>query len=215
MIAEKLFNLVVEQMIRRYKTERLERKSELMKKHRADDVLFVHELVQCPLKRVYAAKYPDIEDASIYNPRFVVGQMIEDAAKLYLSSEMDLEDRTFEKVVEVNGRKIVVAGSMDAYVSDGNAIEIKYLTGLYNTPHEHHVKQLAIYLNLAGLQKGELLQISPEGIKSVEVGPISDEELLAAVDNALRLGEAPLWDWECRLCWYEFLCNRSLAREKK
>jgi CRISPR-associated exonuclease Cas4 len=214
MIAETLFRIVLSQMVERYRAEREARRRELLNKYRSE-VVFVHELVQCPLKRIYSARYRAIDEASLYNPRFIVGQMIEDAAKLHLSSEIDLESRNVEKLIEVDGQRVVVAGSIDAYSSGHGAIEIKYLTGLYNTPHDHHIKQLAIYLNLAGLQKGELLQISPEGIKSVEVSPISDDELARMVRNTLTGETAPLYDWECKLCQYEFICPRSVAREKR
>jgi len=214
-IGEIVFNTVVEQMIEKYRERRADRRRELAKKYGADDVVFVHELVQCPLKREFAAKYPEIDAASMYNPRFVVGQLIEDAVKLHLSSKMDLEEGYFDMVLEVGGKKIVVAGSSDIYIAGDSVVEVKYLTGMYSAPHDHHIKQLSIYLLLGGLDSGQLLQVSPEGIKSVEVGPATEEELEKMVENLLNKTVAPLYEWECKLCPYEFLCSRSVARERR
>jgi len=209
---DRFLRRLFDEMERRYRVEREEWRAELREKYGAP-VLFVHELVECPKKREMRLRFPEIELASTYNPRFVVGWLIEEGVRRVLGVGED--QRRWERLVETQDLRAVVAGSIDARDPEtGRPIEIKYLTSLYNAPHEHHELQLSIYLWGVGEPEGELWMISPEGAIFLPVSAASDEAVIQLVSNALRAERAPMWQWECDHCQFEKFCPSSASRRR-
>jgi len=176
-------------------------------------VIFVHELLQCPLKQDFAQKFPEVEMASLYNSRFVVGYLIEEAVKK-LTGARELE---CYRIVETQNGSYVVAGTADAFLEkEDTIIEVKYLTGLYGSPHTHHILQLQLYLYLSGKSRGELWMFSPEGAFAYPVEPANDQQVAELVESYLAKNPTPKWEWECeRGCVFEEWCGSSLRKVRK
>jgi CRISPR-associated exonuclease Cas4 len=195
----------------RYRIKREVYRRELHEKHKLP-VIFVHELLQCPLRQDFAQKFPEVEMASLYNSRFVVGYLIEEAVKK-ITGARELE---CHRIVETQNGKYVVAGTADAFLEEEDAIlEVKYLTGMFGAPHEHHILQLQLYLYLSGKKKGELWMFSPEGALFQPVEPASEQQVAELVESHTAKNPAPKWEWECTHCLYEEWCVSSLRKVRK
>jgi CRISPR-associated exonuclease Cas4 len=166
------------------------------------------------LKQGFAQKFPEIEMASLYNSRFVVGWLIEEAVKKLMGAK----ELKCHRIVETQSGRYVVAGTADAFLEEEDTvIEVKYLTGMFGAPHEHHILQLQLYLYLSGKKKGELWMFSPEGSFAQPVEPASEQQVAELVESHVAKNPAPKWaDWECaKGCVYEEWCGSSLRKVKK
>ena len=209
---ERFLRKLFDDMEQRYRVLREERRAELQEKYKTP-IFFVHELLECPHKREMRLKFPEIEVASMYNPRFVIGWLIEEGVKRILGVKED--QHYWERQVMVNGKTITIAGSIDSRDPEtGKVVEIKYLSSLFNTPHEHHVIQLRIYLWGVGEPEGELWMFSPEGSVFIPVEAMDDGEVASLVASALSGDRIPMWPWECDLCGYERFCSYSMSRRR-
>lgn len=91
--------------------------------------------------------------------------MIEEALKQRFKNE---GESTFARELSIDGKSYIVSGTADMIGPETKTpIEVKYQTALKDEPKEHHVLQLRLYLWLLNAEKGELLYVSPEGIKSI------------------------------------------------
>jgi len=174
-------------------------------------LLFVHELCECSHKRKMRQRFPEIERAETYNPRFVVGQLIEEALKHRFQNEGNY-NHTKELVVD--GKTYVISGMVDIIDPETNTpIEVKYQTFLQGKLYEHHVLQLRLYMWLVNAKRGELLYVSPEGIKSFIIRkPLTDRKII----ELIREEKTPRWtEWECYYCSYQQFCNRSNCKHRK
>ncbi|MEM2365648.1 MAG: hypothetical protein ABIM44_04955 [candidate division WOR-3 bacterium] len=205
-VVDRFLQEIFDDMILKYRIDRDEWIKELSKL--GDEVFSVHELVECSHKRVMREKFPDIERASIFNPRFIVGWLIEEAVKARLG---DGKEHKHYKIIEVDGKRYVISGFIDCVTKDGTVVEIKFLSGLYGSPHTHHILQLSLYLWILGKEEGELLEISPEGTVGITVKAATDETVIDLIKNP----KIPRWDFECQSCNFESFCAYSKTRERK
>lgn len=208
-VSERVVDRIFSDIIRRY----IDSREELRARYRAEGktLLFVHELCECSRKREMRRRFPEIERAEAYNPRFAVGQLIEEALK---ERFQDGEEHEYTRELVVEGRPYVIGGTIDVVDPEkGTPIEVKYQTSLMESPYEHHVLQLRAYLWLAGARRGELLYVSPEGLKSFIVRePLTDGE----VARLIKEDKAPRWpEWECYYCPYQQFCSKSNCRHRK
>lgn len=208
MIGERILRDIFDQMIERYKISREDWREEIARTLKVGKVWFVHELLECRQKKNMREKFPEIDVATSFNPRLVVGWLIEEAVRNILKAQ---SQRWYKKIGEV-----AVAGEADILLDDGGektVIEVKYLTGLYGAPHQHHIDQLRLYLWGLGIDRGELWMISPEGIIFTPVTSMTDEdvaELLSESESEM----SPRYIFECKLCNYEQFCPYSIIRGK-
>lgn len=173
-------------------------------------ILFVPELCECSEKRRMRQKFPEIERAEIYNPRFAVGQLIEEA----LRHRFKGEEKNCTKELIVDGKPYLISGTIDIIEPEEKIpIEVKYQTSLQDKPLEHHILQLRLYLWLIGSERGELLYVSPEGLKSFVIEePLADKEVVELIKD----GKSPRWsEWECQYCPYRQFCSKSNCRHRK
>lgn len=209
---ERFLRKLFDEMEKRYRIEREERRAELQEKYGAP-VFFVHELLECPHKREMRKKFPEIEVASMYNPRFVVGWLIEEAVKHLLGVKQ--EQYYWDRLVTVDGQTIVIAGGIDSRDPEtGKVIEVKYLSSLYKSPHEHHIMQLGIYLWGVGEREGELWEFSPKGTVFLPVEALTDEEVENIVRDAIKGDKMPKFEFECDFCWFERFCSHSISKRR-
>jgi len=155
-------------------------------------------------------RFPELERVETYNARFAVGELIEEALKHRFKNELDF---TYMKELNINGKPYVICGTIDIIDPETETpIEVKYQTALKDEPKERHVLQLRLYLWLIGAEKGELLYISPERLKSFIIEkPLSEEEVIELVKEE----KAPRWiEWECKYCQYQPFCNKSIVKHR-
>jgi CRISPR-associated exonuclease Cas4 len=114
---------------------------------------------------------------------------------------------------EIYNRLYVISGMIDI-IDPGTKtpIEIKYQTSLQKSPHEHHILQMRAYLWLLNTKQGEIIYISPEGLKTYAVSePLTDEEVMALIKEE----KTPRWpEWECQYCPYLQFCNKSIVKHR-
>jgi CRISPR/Cas system-associated exonuclease Cas4 (RecB family) len=62
-------------------------------------------------------------------------------------------------------------------------------------------------------ERGELIYVSPEGLKSFIVRePLTEREVIELIKD----GKSPKWpEWECQYCPYRQFCNRANCRHRK
>lgn len=210
-VGESFLRSIFNDMERRYRVEREAYRRELEKRYGAP-VIFVHELLQCPLKLEFAEKFPEIEMAGQINPRFIIGYLVEEAVK----SLTGAKELKCHRVIKTPSGEYVIAGSADAHLEKEDIlIEVKYLTGMYGTPHQHHVLQLQLYLWISGKQRGELWMFSPEGAFAEPVQPAADQQVIELVESYVKKNPVPKYSWECEHCPYEEWCGRSLKKARR
>jgi CRISPR-associated exonuclease Cas4 len=115
--------------------------------------------------------------------------------------------------LQMNDGTYVISGMIDVIDPETKTpIEIKYQTSLQKSPHEHHILQMRAYLWLLNTKQGEIIYVSPEGLKTYIVSePLTDEEVIALIKEE----KAPKWpEWECQYCPYQQFCNKSIAKHK-
>jgi CRISPR/Cas system-associated exonuclease Cas4 (RecB family) len=68
------------------------------------------------------------------------------------------------------------------------------------------------YLRLLNATKGEIIYVSPEGLKTYVVSePLTDGEIKALIKEE----KAPRWaEWECQYCSYQQFCNKSIIKHR-
>jgi CRISPR/Cas system-associated exonuclease Cas4 (RecB family) len=173
-------------------------------------LFFVHELCECSEKRKMRLRFPEIEKATTYNPRFALGQLVEDALKHRFQNE---SENVYMRELQMNDGTYVINGMIDI-IDPGTKtpIEIKYQTSLQKSPQEHHILQMRAYLWLLNAKRGEIIYVSPEGLKIYIVSePLTDEEVKALIKEE----KAPRWsEWECQYCPYLQFCNKSIVKHR-
>ncbi len=191
--------------------------------------IWVSYLVACPLKWFYTMKYPEIARAT-FRGCFVLGKLahlgLQQLAKLYAEElgfrqveiEKDVEKRInvdlndLPRIVRLSGRIDILATDED---DEKIVVEIKTARSDAYLPHEHHVQQLRIYMNLANASKGVLLYITPDRVAEYTyTNPASDEELQKLVATFLRF-EGPRYEWECTYCQFSSICPRKKTNQAK
>jgi CRISPR-associated exonuclease Cas4 len=199
----------IDQLFFEMKQKYIEERERLKEKFAKEGkkLVFVHELCECSEKRKMRLRFPEIERAITFNPRFALGQLVEDALKRRFQNE---GENIYMR--ELNGN-YVISGMIDIIDPETKTpIEIKYQTSLQKSPHEHHILQMRAYLWLLNTKKGEIIYISPEGLKAYSVSEaLTDEEVEALIKDE----KAPKWpEWECQYCPYQQFCNKSIMKHK-
>jgi len=202
----KIIDQIFSDMAKKYILSR----EELRIKYREDGkiLLFVHEICECSEKRKMRLRFPELERAETYNARFVIGELIEEALKKRFKNE---GNSIYTKELSVDGKQYVICGTVDIIDPESRTpIEVKYQTALKDEPKEHHVLQLRLYLWLLNAERGELLYVSPEGLKSFIIErPLSEKEIIELIKSE----RAPRWiEWECKYCQYQQFCSKAIIK---
>jgi CRISPR-associated exonuclease Cas4 len=207
-VSERHVDRIFSDMVQKYIASRGDLRAKCLKEGKI--VLFVHELCECSYKRLMRSRFPEIERAEMYNPRFALGELIEEALR-YRFKGME---ENHAKGLTVDGKSYLISGIVDVVEPEtGIPIEVKYQTSLQDKPQEHHILQLRLYLWLMNSERGELLYVSPQGLKSFIVKePLIDEEVIQLIKDE----KAPRWqEWECLYCPYQQFCSKSNCKPRK
>ena len=106
----------------------------------------------------------------------------------------------------IDDREYVVKGRVDAWNPvSREVVEIKTARSSHGVPHEHHILQLQIYMEILGVDKGLLVYITPDRLLEYTVLKAS-VDIEGFVRELVGDSVHPRWDWECRYCVYSKLC---------
>jgi len=195
---------------------------------RTSEIFYVTDLTRCPRKVYYELKYPEVVRTVILNSKIRRGVISEKGKIDILKEELgdiyeiisDPEKLTVEKKFYVDGQEIKVRGRMDCLVrnkitGEEIIIEMKETdSSSFGWPHQNHVEQLMIYLNLYPKAiRGELTYDGPDrGTDFGVTQKMSDEEIIRRLRNLLKIyteagPEGPLHEWECeKFCDWNQIC---------
>jgi CRISPR/Cas system-associated exonuclease Cas4 (RecB family) len=201
--------LVARTLVERYKIAREASRAELQRRY-GKKVLFAHELLMCSYKRELRSLIPELDMVSSFNPKFIVGEIVEQGVGEYMAK---LGFKKSEEICVMEFGDIVVAGSPD-YVSEDRrtVVDVKY--SFNPRMKDHHMKRVQIYMTLCGAERGVLIYISPRGIISYEsTQSLSSKEIVFHA----TAWSSPKWQWECDYCEFREFCTiRALtSREQR
>lgn len=189
MIADKIFNW---------------RLSEHLKHKREPGVIYVTDLIYCPLHRILEEQYPILATAETYNPTTIIGSLIhiglENLLKEWFNAETEVEG-----TIQIG--EVTIKGRIDA-VTGNTGIEIKTARSDINIPHPQHIDQCAIYNSMFNLEKTILVYITPDRIIEYEVNKRYSEP---DIFKLLTSKQTPRYQWECSYCRYSILCQHKIT----
>jgi CRISPR-associated exonuclease Cas4 len=183
---------------------------------REEGVLWVTDLVRCPLKRVYESIYPELSLRDLFNPRLIVGTLVHRGVEglvkeLLTGFKVEVEVEGSRRVILSEGSEVEVRGRLDVLlVGNGSreAVEVKTARSDRSIPQRHHVDQARAYNWLFDLDRVYLLYITPERISQYTV---EDRMNDAEVAERIESRRAPRYPWECSYCHYSVLCPSKVV----
>lgn len=195
-------NVVTELLYKR----RIEDFRERIEELRDPKIVYVTELISCAHKRFYRINYPELTLS--FEPTLILGEL------LHYGLERVLEDEGFNVEVEVERDYSIdntyykLKGRVDALGRDC-IVEIKTGRAGQKLPHQHHILQLQLYMELLDVDLGVLVYVTPDRLVEFKVrkGRVEVEELLR---DTVRDTVHPRWEWECKYCPYSKLCPYKL-----
>jgi len=167
-------------------------------------VVYVTDLVLCTHKFHLKKIYPWL--SVTFEPITILGTIA------HLGLGKLLSEKGIETEVEVSRDVIIgevsylIKGRVDALDRNNSiVIEIKTAKSTINSPREHHVKQLNIYLNLLNYEKGVLVYITPSKIVEFNISrePVDFEH---EIKDLIEDKHHPKYSWECNYCHFSKLC---------
>lgn len=174
-------------------------------------VVYVTDLVACSNKRFFRLQFPELTFR--FEPILILGDLIHKGLELFLTSEGYEVEKEVEEKYSVKGLDYVLKGRIDAFnARDSVVIEVKFSRTSQGVPHEHHVLQLQVYLNLLKAENGTLIYVTPDRILEYQVKsqPIDIEALIKeTVENSVH----PRWSWECKYCYFNRMCPYKKEEE--
>lgn len=196
-----------------YSYARVERE----KHKREKGVIWVTDLVRCPLKLVFEERYPELALQEIFKPSLMIGNLLHRGLESLLKDLVQAQGFTVETEVEVSkdvvlddGTSIYVKGRLDAVLSrdlEKVAIEVKTSRSDRNIPQKHHVDQVRAYNWLTDSIGTVLLYITPSRITQFF---IEDRMDTAEVVSRITSKKAPRYSWECGYCTYSVMCPNKI-----
>ncbi|MHC1600494.1 MAG: CRISPR-associated protein Cas4 [Candidatus Methanospirareceae archaeon] len=167
--------------------------------------VWVTELIECPMKRVFRCLLPFLETDV---PVFLLGDFVHKGLQSYLKqmgyeTEVDVEYRLDDNTV--------IKGRLDAYNGD-EVVEIKYMRSMRDSkPLEHHVIQLKIYMMMVNAERGRLIYVTPDRIAEYIVeNPYTPEQVKVLLEDE----KIPRWEWECDYCPYKSFCSYVVSKRR-
>ena len=179
-------------------------------------LVWVSALTQCPRRWLYMLRFPEASQVQ-FKGSFVLGRVAHAGLQQLLQSyypalgydRIEIEKEVEKKIALDDGREVLVTGRIDilAYRGDEKTVyEIKTARSDMGLPHEHHLMQLRIYMNIVNAQRGVLLYVTPDRVAEYFVtNPMTDDELKDLVKQFLEFN-GPRYDWECSYCAYSVIC---------
>uniref|UniRef100_A0A7C5V1E0 CRISPR-associated exonuclease Cas4 n=1 Tax=Caldicellulosiruptor owensensis TaxID=55205 RepID=A0A7C5V1E0_9FIRM len=178
------------------------------------NIIFVHELIYCPQRSIYAndPQYKHILIENAENPVYLTGHIVEKGVSQYMIEAVPEVIRSYVVEKEIIGYKIM--GEIDI-LYDHTPIEVKFSSRGVNAPYEHHLIQVKLYMWLLNSNRGELIYISPFGIKAFEITEALDDNDVMSLITRFKTEIKPVWDWECtKYCPFYNICTNPYKKPK-
>jgi CRISPR-associated exonuclease Cas4 len=191
-------------------------KAEKEKHKREAGVIWVSDLVRCPLKRMYEERFPEIALSEMFRPSLVLGTLLHKGLEELLRNLLreyvvQTEVEGSKEVLLESGETLLVRGRVDMLLSRGEervAVEIKTSRSDRSIPQRHHIDQVRAYNWLLDLDRSVLLYVTPDRVTQFCVGDrMSDSEVASIVVSK----KAPRYSWECSYCPYSVVCPSKVV----
>ncbi|RLE90011.1 MAG: CRISPR-associated protein Cas4 [Thermoprotei archaeon] len=195
------------------------RHRELEEHKREPEVYWITDLCRCPLKRDFELRYPELTEANVYNPHFIIGDLVHMGLVEVLKRARAINLHNFEIEAEIENSRELIIGNKRAIVkgrvdvimrSDNEKIGIEIKTSKRDTkiPHENHIQQCRLYLWLFDLDYMLLLYLTPDRITEYKIEKrASEEEVISLLSDRT----APRYTWECSYCLFAVMCPNKIT----
>lgn len=186
-------------------------KSERERHRREKGVMWVTDLVRCPLKKSYEERFPELSLQDLFKPNLIIGTLIHRGfeslmRELVRDFAVETEVEGSRDVLLDDGSVVSVRGRLDILLSRGFeklAIEIKTSRSDRNIPQKHHLDQVRAYNWLFELIGSVLVYITPSRVTQYYVEERMDT---GEVVSRISSKRAPRYSWECSYCVYSVMC---------
>ena len=167
---------------------------EEMYKKFGDRVIFAHEITRCSRKNELEKSYSWTRFSSWLVPSILLGEVVHEGfAKIF-------GEQTAPYVKPLGD--YIISGSPDAMINDKPA-EVKFQRTAPESPKEHHIDRLKLYMWLTGSDEGYLIYLTPERVAAFTVNEtVSDVAVMGMLKKMY-----PRYEWECRLCQFSGICE--------
>jgi len=207
---------VIGELYRVKEEEFRERLSELS----SPNIVYVTDLVACSHKRLMRLHYPFMSFR--FEPAMIMGELVHRglAATLAGNGAWRFEVEV-EKKFEVDGLQYTVKGRVDLVHYDGDGVpdfivEVKTAREVHDdTPREHHLLQLRIYMELMNVDRGVLLYITPDRLAEYNISRDSGVNVLELLRETVKDTARPRYEWECRYCPYKKICPYAAIAKRQ
>lgn len=178
---------------------------------REKGVIWVTDLVRCPLKRVYEDRYPDLVLQEIFKPSLIIGTLVHRGLENLLRElvreySVETEVEGSRDVILDDGSVVSIRGRLDMLLVrdfERVAVEIKSSRSDKNIPQKHHVDQVRAYNWLMDLSGSILLYVTPARVTQFYIEDrMDDSEVVSRVTSK----KAPRYSWECSYCIFSVMC---------
>jgi CRISPR-associated exonuclease Cas4 len=178
---------------------------------REENVIYVTDLVRCPLKLRFENQYKELALGDFFIPAGIMGDLVHSGLEDFLKEEFNAEvEVDGEKEVSIDGKTIKIKGRADAVIQkDGERVivEIKSARADKGLPLDHHKMQLQVYLWMFEAKKGILVYVTPDRITEYEIDePLDEAVVLKLVEEVIEASKAPRYSWECNYCQFNIIC---------
>lgn len=190
-------------------------KSEREKHKKERGIVWVTDLVRCPLRATYEELYPELSLQDIFKPSLIVGSLVHRGLESILRDliqgfVVETEAEGSKDVTLYDGSTVTVRGRLDIVLSRDSeriAIEIKSSRSDRGIPQRHHVDQVRAYNWLADLSGSILLYVTPTRITQFYIEDRMDS---SEVVDRITSKKAPRYSWECAYCVYSVMCPSKI-----
>ena len=185
---------------------------------REEGVLYVTDILRCPLKLRYEQAYPELSAKEVFIPAGILGELVhiglESLLHLILPESHVETEVEVERQLSIDNQSIRLKGRIDALVTRNGfkeVVEIKTGRSDFSIPHERHILQARIYAWMVEAGKACVLYITPDRIAEYVEEPLTEDVVANMVKQALSGVQAPLYEWECGYCPYSVLCSNKIS----
>lgn len=192
------------------------RLQEYLSHSKEENVIYVTDLVRCPLKVKFEREYKELIMSEILSPSAILGDLVHKGLESILKIEgyEIFSEVEKEKIVVVDGKEFKIKGRADVILKKENELiilEIKTARRDEGIPQRHHILQLRIYLWLFDANKGILLYITPDRVTEFPIeGAIETNSVIRMVEENLKLSPSPRYSWECSYCIFSKICPNKV-----
>jgi len=202
------------------------RREAQLRRVRHPRVLYVTDLVRCPLKRRFEILFPELASQDLMGPASVAGLLLhlgiesvvaEYAARRGYSVEAEVE---VARVVRLSADEYVLSGRPDIVLRAGSepptVVEVKTSRSDASIPYGHHVLQVQLYAWMLNAKEALLIYVTPERIAEFSLSELGARRLTEAdvvrlAEETVSAAKAPRYEWECRYCRYAVVCPRKVS----